>query len=71
MQEDVARKVFDELEASGYQPKLHDPEVEGGLFAISLPGAGFELDDIKTKARISEDLGLGLKLADDGRITLS
>jgi hypothetical protein len=71
MQEAVARKVFDELGANGYSPKMHEPEQEGGLFEISLPGAGFDLADFKTMARISEDFGVGLKLADDGRITLS
>lgn len=31
----------------------------------------FDLDDFKTMAKISEDFGLGLKLADDGRIALN
>lgn len=71
MQEAVARKVFDELEANGYQPKLHAPEQEGALFQISLPGKGFDLDDFRTMAKISEDFGIGLSLGDDGRITLA
>jgi hypothetical protein len=71
MDEAVARSVFDELHANGYSPKLHEPEQEGGLFQVSLPASGFDVDDFKTMAKISEDFGLGLKLADDGRITLS
>jgi hypothetical protein len=71
MEEAVARSVFDELHANGYQPKLHEPAQEGGLFQVSLPGSGFELDDFRTMAKMSEDFGLALKLADDGRITLS
>jgi hypothetical protein len=71
MREDVARRVYAELEANGYEPRLHEPEDEGGLFSISLPGKGFDLGDFKTMARISEDFGIGLHLGDDGRITLS
>jgi hypothetical protein len=68
MQEDVARRVVDELEGNDYQPKIHAPEAEGGLFQVSLPGSGFDLDDFKTMAKISEEFGLGPKLADDGRM---
>jgi hypothetical protein len=71
MREDVSRRVYQELEANGYAPKLHEPEGDDGLFRISLPGAGFDLDDFKTMARIGEDFGIGLSLADDGRITLA
>jgi hypothetical protein len=71
MQEAVARKVMDELEASGYQPKMHAPEDEGGLFQISLPVSGFDIDDFKTMGSLTKTFGLGLKMADDGRITLS
>jgi hypothetical protein len=71
MLEDVARRVYDELTANGYSPKMHEPEQEDGLFQISLPANGFELSDFKTMAKISEDLGLALKLGDDARITLT
>jgi hypothetical protein len=71
MREDVSRRVFDELEANGYSPKLHEPEGGDGLFQVSLPGKGFGLEDFKTMARISEDFGVGLSLGDDGRITLA
>jgi hypothetical protein len=70
MREDVARRVYEELEANGYSPKLHEP-AEGGLFEISLPGHGFDVGDFRTMAKISEDFGLALKLGDDARITLS
>ena len=43
MREDVARRVYAELEANGYEPRLHEPEDEGGLFSISLPGKGITL----------------------------
>jgi hypothetical protein len=47
---------------------MHAPEAEGGPFQVSLPGSGFDLDDFKTMAKISEEFGLGPKLADDGRM---
>jgi hypothetical protein len=71
MREDVSKRVIDELEANGYSPKLHEPEHDDGLFQISLPGAGFDIDDFKNMARIGEEFGIGLHLGDDGRITLS
>jgi hypothetical protein len=71
MRETLSRRVMEELEANGYEPRLHEPEADDGVFEISLPGAGFRLEDFKTMARISEDFGVGLKLDDRGRITLS
>jgi hypothetical protein len=71
MREDVARRVYEELKANGYSPKMHEPGGENGLFEISLPGHGFDLADFKTMAKVTEDFGLGLKLGDDARIMLS
>jgi hypothetical protein len=38
------------------------------VFQVSVAGSGFDLDDFKTMARINEDLGVGLRLGDDGSI---
>jgi hypothetical protein len=62
--------VRDELEANGYEPRLHAPHAEDGLFEIRLQGNGFDLDDLKTLVRIGEDFGVGVKLDDEGWITL-
>ena len=70
MKEIVSRRVMDELEASGYEPRLHPPAEEGGPFEITLPGAGFDLNDFKAVARLAGMTGVGLKLDDKGRITL-
>jgi hypothetical protein len=71
VREDVARQVFDRLENDGYDVRLHEPDVEGSPFQISVLGHGFDLADFKTLAKVSEDFGLGLKLDDKGWITLS
>jgi hypothetical protein len=67
----VADKVQQELEASGYAPRMHERDDGEGLFEISIPGHGFDLEDFKTLARISEDFGVGLRLGDDASITLA
>jgi hypothetical protein len=71
MKEIVSRRVMDELEASGYQPRLHPPAEEGGPFEVMLPGDGFDLNDIKAVVRVAQMTGAGLKLDDKGRITFS
>jgi len=71
MLRDEAVKVFERLENDGLKPRLHEPEEEGGLFEIHLDGAGYELDDFKTLVRVGEDFGIGLKLDDNGGVTLS
>jgi len=38
VREEVARRVMYELEAKGYEPRLHEPEEVGGIFSLSLPG---------------------------------
>jgi hypothetical protein len=69
--EDVSKRVLEELEANGYEPRLHPPSDPSGTFTISLPSHGFGLGDLRTMVRISEDAGVGLKMDDRGRITLS
>jgi hypothetical protein len=59
MREDIARRVMTELEANGYEPRLHEPEEEGGLFEISLPGHGFDLGDLKAMAKSVKTSGSG------------
>jgi hypothetical protein len=71
MNEAVSRRVMDELEASGYEPRLHAPPDEHGAFEIKLPGAGFDIDDLKSVVNMAEGLGLGMRLDDRGWITLS
>jgi hypothetical protein len=68
--EAVSRRVLDELEASGYEPRLHPPADEHGVFEIKLPGAGFDIDDFKSMVRVAEAEGLGMRLDDRGSITL-
>ena len=70
MLKDVADRVFKELDGDGYEPQLHEPEHESGLFEIRVRGNDFDLDDFKTMVRAGEGLGLGLKLDDRGSITL-
>ncbi len=70
MREEVARRVMNELEGNGYEPRLHEPEQEDGPFSISLHGHDFELGDFKTMTRVAEDFGLAMGMTDDGRITL-
>ena len=36
MREDVARRAYEELEANGYEPRLHKPVEESGLLAGDL-----------------------------------
>jgi hypothetical protein len=71
MKEVLARPVLDELSANGYKPRFHEPEDPDGAFSVSIDGAGFNIDDFKTLVRIGEDLGVGLRLDNSGRITLA
>jgi hypothetical protein len=41
------------------------------MFGVKKSRPGFDIDDFKTLVRIGEDLGVGLKLDDSGRITLA
>jgi hypothetical protein len=70
MKEPLSRRVMDELEASGYEPRLHEPTDGDGAFEISLPGAGFDVGDFKAMVGMAERLGVGLSLDDRGWITL-
>jgi hypothetical protein len=69
--EGVADRVFKELENGGYAPKLHAPKEDGGPFEIRLRGHDYDLGDLRTMVKIAEDFGLGLKLDENGWLTLS
>jgi hypothetical protein len=69
MNEIVSERVMEELEASGYEPRLH-PRDEGSPFEITLPGHGFELGDLKAMVRMAEATGTTLSLDDRGWFTL-
>lgn len=70
MLEHAADRVFKELEGDGYEPRLHEPKDEGGPFEIRLRGDNFDLDAFKAMVRVGEQFGLGLKLDENGWITL-
>ena len=70
MVKDVADRVYKELVADGYEPRMHEPPDEGGAFELRLRGQDFDLGDLKTMVRVGEQFGLGLKLDSNGWITL-
>jgi hypothetical protein len=67
--EHVSERVMEELEASGYEPRLHS-RAEGGPFEITLPGQGFGLGDLKAMVRMAEMTGTTLTIDDRGWFTL-
>jgi hypothetical protein len=69
MNEIVSQRVMEELEASGYEPRLH-PRDDGGPFEVTLSGQGFGLGDLKAMVRMAEATGTTLSLDDRGRFTL-
>jgi hypothetical protein len=71
MNEIVSRRVLEELEASGYEPRLHRPRHAGGPFEITLPGHGFDAADLKAMVQMADTTGTSLVLDDRGWITLS
>jgi hypothetical protein len=68
--EEVADRVFKELEADGYEPRLHPVKDEPGLVEIRLRGHDYDLDDLKAMVRAAETFGVGLKLDANGWLTL-
>jgi hypothetical protein len=70
MLEEVADRVFKELEADGYEPRMHEPADEPGIVEIRLRGHDYDIDDLKTMVRTAETFGLGLKLDSNGWLTL-
>jgi hypothetical protein len=71
MREQLSRRVCTSCKQAVTSRAWHEPAGDHGVFSIRLPGGGFGLEDFKTLARTSEDFGLGLKLDDEGWITLS
>jgi len=69
MLEPVANRVFKELEADGYEPRLHAHE-DDSTFDIRLRGHNYDLDDLRAMIRTAEEFGLGLKLDENGWLTL-
>lgn len=69
MNERVSERVMEELEANGYEPRLH-PRKEDGPFEITLPGSGFDLADMKAMVKMAEMTGTTLTLDDRGWFTL-
>jgi hypothetical protein len=67
--EHVSERVMEELEASGYEPRLH-ARGERGPFSITLPGEGFDLGDLKAMVRMAEMTGTTLTIDDRGWFTL-
>jgi hypothetical protein len=69
MLEPVANKVFKELEADGYEPRLHAHD-DAAAFDIRLRGHNYDIDDLRAMIRTAEEFGLGLKLDENGWLTL-
>jgi hypothetical protein len=70
MLEQVADRIFKELEADGYEPRLHAHEDGSGLYDIRLRGHNYDIDDLRAMIRTAETFGLGLKLDENGWLTL-
>jgi hypothetical protein len=70
MLEDVADRVFRELEAAGYEPRLHGHDDGSGLFDIRLRGHNYDINDLRAMIRTAEEFGVGLKLDENGWLTL-
>jgi hypothetical protein len=69
LNEIVSRRVMDELEATGYEPRLHRPDTDGP-FEVVVPGHGFDIGDLKAMVQMAEATGTSLALDERGRITL-
>jgi hypothetical protein len=68
--EELADRVFKELEADGYEPRMHTSDGEPGVIEIRLRGHDYDIDDLKTMVRTAETFGVGLKLDSNGWLTL-